>query len=415
MALTIRLCFWGMFAILALWTSASSQESAEPVRQEPQAVWKNPRHHERTAKAYELLAEDDFTEAEDRLRELLADFDDAFERSQVLLGLANVLILTDRLDEALPLYAEIVQLDRLSNQQHFQAMFQLAQLHAMQENYDDALHWIERWLTESGEERADAYVLKASIHAESDAYAHALASIDRAIALSQDVHESWLQLKLACHVELDQYLEARDVLFSLVRGWPKKKIYWTQLASTLVALKSESQALAVLALAHRQGLLDTEQDYMQLFNLYGYLDLPYQAATVLQAAIESGRVTADLATWEKLGNAWYAAREQEQSIGALARAAELSESGMLDMQVAMILIDAERYPEASPHLRRALEKGGITDSETGNLHILLGMTELNNDQSESARHSFRKALEYESSEVSARQWLNHMMQASVRR
>ena len=407
MQMMIRIGF-GVLLAAAYLGAANSEDTTTATRESPPAVWKNPRNHERTSRAFEQVAQEEYGEAEASLRQLLDSFEDPFERSQVLLGLANVYLMTDRLGDALPLYAELIELDVLANAQHFSAMFQLAQLHAVQENYAEALRWIDRWLAESGESTTDGFVLKASMHAELEDYSQALMSIDEAIRLADNPHESWLQLKLACHVELDQFLDARDVLFVLVRGWPEKKVYWTQLSSTLVALKSESQALAVLALANRQGLLDTEADFLQLFSLYGYLDMPYQAASTLQSAISAGRVVPGLATWEKLGNAWYAAQERDLSIVALARAAELAETGKLDMQVAMILVDAERYSEAAPHLRNAIDKGGLTESEIGNLQILLGMTELNNGRNEPARQAFRNALKYSTSQASARQWLNHM-------
>jgi len=325
-----------------------------------------------------------------------------------MFGLAQAQMATDKFGPALKLYEQIVEMNVLPNKPHFDAMFQIAQLYYMRELYDDALRWVDRWLEESGEIKVEAYELKASIYAQEDEYQKAIENIDQAIAMSDKPKETWYQLKLAMHYELKQYPQCRDVLGVLVRNWPKKKQYWTQLSSINVTLKRDADALAVMELAHRQGLLDKESDYIQLFSLYGYLEVPVKAAKVLEEGIEKGYVEPTKKHYENLGNAWYAARELDKAIAALSKAAEKSLDGKIHMQVAYILVDKEDWEGAKKELSEAIRKGGLKDRQIGNLLVLLGMSELNSGDPVAARKAFLDARKHPKSRSSAQQWLNHL-------
>ena len=167
-------------------------------------------------------------------------------------------------------------------------------------------------------------------------------------------------------------------------------------------------ALAVMALAHRQGLLDKESDYIQLFSLYGYMEVPLKAARVLEEGLEKGIVEPTKKHYESLGNAWYASRELDKAVEALIKAGEKSLDGKIHMQVAYILVDKEDWGAAKIELNSAILKGGLKDTELGNLLVLLGMSELNTGDLVAARKAFMDARKYPKTRSSAQQWINHL-------
>ena len=259
-----------------------------------------------------------------------------------------------------------------------------------------------------GDVKVEAYELKASIYAQNEKHQLAIENIDKAIDLSPKPKETWYQLKLAMHYELKEYGNCRDVLGILVRQWPAKKQYWTQLSSINVTLKRDSDALAMMELAHRQGLLDKETDYIQLFSLYGYMEVPFKAAQVLEEGLEKGFVEPTKKHYENLGNAWYACRELDKAIAALSKAGEKSLDGKIHMQVAYILVDKEDWEAAKKELEAAIRKGGLKDTQLGNLLVLLGMSELNTGNKTAARKAFLDARKYPKARSSAQQWINHL-------
>ncbi|MDJ0657685.1 MAG: tetratricopeptide repeat protein [Xanthomonadales bacterium] len=388
---------------------ALAQKQNDPsTRKSPPAVWKNERNFNAVQKAWELVAEEQYDEAEAAFRKQVDRISDPYEKSQAMFGLAQAMMANDNFDDSLKLYEDIVNMDVLPNKPHFDAIFQIAQLYYMRERYDDSLAWIDRWQRESGEDKVEVYELRASIYAQKEQYRPALAAIDTAIGMSEKPKETWYQLKLAMHFELKEFAEAKDVLEILIRGWPGKKMYWTQLSSINVTLKQDEEALAVLALAHRKGLLDKQQDWIQLYSLYGFLNLPYKAAEILSTGIERGIVEETKSHWEQLGNAWYAAQELDNAVVALDKAAELSLDGKLDMQVAHILVDKEDWAAAKESLTSAIDKGGLTELQTGNMYVLLGMSELYTGSQSAARNAFMQARRYEKVRQAAQQWIQHL-------
>ena len=385
-----------------------AQEGEGPQRESPQAIWKSERNFKAVNEAWEMVAEELYVEAEATFRELLEKMNDPYERSQAMFGMAQALMMQEKYNEALDLYEQIVELDILPNKPHFDAMFQLSQLYYMRERYEDSLRWINRWGQESGELKVEAFELRATIFAQLEDYRPAIENIDQAIALSDEPKQTWYQLKLAMHFELEEFPECKEVLEILVRGWPDKKQYWTQLASINVTLKLDEEALAVMALAKRKGMLDKESEWMQLFSLYGFLNIPHEAAKTLAEGLEAGYVEPTKKAYEQMGNAYYAAQELDEAVEALSNAADLSLDGKLDMQVAYILVDKEDWESAKTSLANAIEKGGISEGEMGNMYVLLGMSEVNTGNSSAARRAFQEARRFPKTRSAAQQWLNHI-------
>jgi tetratricopeptide (TPR) repeat protein len=388
--------------------------NCETDRKPPPAVWKSEANFNGVQKAWEKVADELYAEAAVSFEKLINKIRDPYERTQAMFGLAQTLMATDQFDKALTLYEEIVSMDVLQDKPHFDAMFQIAQLFYMRERYDDALMWTDRWISQSCQIRLEAYDLKASVYAHRDDFRNAMANVDKAIELADEPKESRYQLKLGMHYELKEFEQSRDVLQFMVRQWPHKKQYWTQLSSMHVTLKNDKEALAVLALAHRHGLLEKESDFTQLYSLYGYLDLPYKAAEVLAEGIDLGFVESSKKHWEQLGNAWYAARELDKAVAALNKAANLAEDGKIAVQVGYILIDKEDWSGAKVALTTALDKGGLSDNQTGNMYVLLGMSELNIGEPAAARRAFMEARKFQKSRQSAQQWINHLNELEKR-
>ncbi len=403
-----------MSVLLSVDAPQALAQDSSAKRESPSAVWKNERNFNEVQKAWELVANEQYAEAKVEFGELMERISDPYERSQAMFGLAQANMATNDFDGALKLYEQIVQMDVLPNKPHFDAMFQIAQLYYMRERFDDSLKWIDIWQEQSGEVKVEAYELRASIYAQRDDFVNALVNIDTAIEMTEKPKETWYQLKLAMHYELKQYQDSREVLELLVRGWPEKKQYWTQLSSINVTLKNDKEALAILALAHRRGMLESEQELIQLFSLYGYLELPVKAAQVLAEGLDSGVIEPSEKYWEQLGNAWYASQELDKAVDALSNAAKLSLDGQLDMQVAHILIDKEDWDGAKLALQSAIDKGGLAETQMGNMYVLLGMAELNTENPGAARSAFQTARKYDKTRQSAQQWLNHLDELAKR-
>lgn len=370
--------------------------------------------YRRLEKVHNLISEEKYAEAEERARDLIGAASGNYENAIAAQTYGHILAAQEKYRQAIEQFKRAVELDALPNPTHYGMMYNIAQLLISTEEYNEGLRWLNRYFSEMPQSKIDnnAYVLAASANAELGNHRAAIDYIETALANADKPKESWYQLLLAMHFELKEYREAARVLERMIKLWPEKKQYWTQLSSVYLELNEDKKALAILEVAHTKGLLDKESEWMQLAQLYLFLDIPYKGAKVLSEGIERGIVERSKKNLELLGNAWYSAHEIDQAIEAFEAAGKLALDGKLDMRRAYLLVDQEKWEEARQALSAALEKGGLKD--TGNAYILLGMSNYELGDEDAARRAFNKALQYDDSRKAASQWLRHLEDESKR-
>jgi len=362
-------------------------------------------------RVYEDVGEQQYDEAYEQLQKMLARAGKgSYLRSVLNQALAQVEWSRENYDSALEYFEKAVELDALPDPAHFALMYQIAQLYFMQGRYREALDKLELWFCKSPGDKitSSAWVLKASIYVQQENYAETLKAIENAIGMDDDPSEQWFQLKLASHYELKQYPRAAQTLEQMITRWAEEKTYWTQLSQIYFNLDQDEKALAVMALAYRNALLDTQGDITYLSNLYSNSRVPFKAALVLEKGIKDGVVAPTRNHWTSVADSWYAAQELENSLLAYENAGNASEDGAIDLRRGYILIDLERWPDALQALNDALNKGGLTERKTGEAYLLRGMTKFGLGDFEGAGADWGKASRYDPTRDAARQWMNHL-------
>lgn len=365
---------------------------------------------------YEDIGNELYDDAYADLNKMLERANDDYEQAIIRQAMGHVSATLERVDQAMSHFRAALDLDVLPNNTQFQLLYQVAQLHMISENYTEGLKTLDEWfcVTPTEQHTSAAYVLKANAHAQLKQYREGLAAIEMAISLDDKPQESWYQLKLAMHFELEEYPNAADTLEIMVTNWPTKKQYWSQLSSVYLKLKRDQNALAVLALADRRGMLETESEFLQLANLYQYLDVPYKAADVMERSIVAGKIKGTRKTWEQAANAWYQAQELDKALNAYNKAGEFSDDGKLHLRRAYILVDYERWDEASGALSAALSKGGLKNRDEGNAYLLLGMAQMRLKSYDAAQKAFNEARRYDNSRKAAGEWLRQLADEKTR-
>jgi tetratricopeptide (TPR) repeat protein len=376
-----------------------------------EATWK------RLNDIYEDVGEEHYDEAYAKLIKMSARSSDKYQKAVVNQALAQVEWSRSNYEPALAYFEKAVALDALPDLTHFSLMYQIAQLYYMQERFDEALDKLALWMCKVPEEKitADSFVLKASIYAQKQDWKNVILAIDEAISLSDEPKENWYQLKLASHFELEQFPKAAQTLEVMIQSWPDVKNYWIQLSQIYYKLKMEDKALSVLALAYRRNMLEKQTDIMFLSSMYSNNDVPYKGAAVLQKGMEDGIVESNTRNWAIVADGWYAAEEMDKALAAYEKAGEASDDGELDLRRSYILVDMERWSEASEAIQAALDKGGFNDRKTGEAYVLQGMSEFNLGNYNKASTAWGRASKYPKAKKSARQWMNHMREERARK
>jgi len=369
-------------------------------------------------RVYEQVGDEEFDSAYDELQKMLRRAGkDEYLQAVLYQALAQVEWSRQNYDASLSYFEQAVQLDTLPDQTHFALMYQIAQLYFMKDRYDDALDALDLWFCKvpADSVTSHAYVLKASINIQKEDYTAALEAIETAIAMDDDPKESWYQVKLAAHYELEQFPQAAETLELMIRRWPDKKTYWVQLAQIYYKLDQESRALAVMALAYRKNLLDSQGDLLFLSSLYANANVPYKAAEVLEKAIRDGVVDPTKSHWTLVAETWYNAEELTRSLAAFVEAGEVAQDGDIDLRRGFILVDLEQWSEALAALNEALDKGGLGDRRTGEAYLLRGMAQFNLDNLDAASADWGRASRYEDTRKAAQEWMNHLREERLRR
>jgi tetratricopeptide (TPR) repeat protein len=370
------------------------------------------RTYNRLSDIYEQIGEENYAEAYPGLQELLERSQrDDYAQAVILQAMGHVRMQQERPADAVRHFEQSLELNAMPNSQHFEMMLMVAHLYYGMDRFQDALDQIDLWfcvVPEDQTNKVQVWVMKASIHAQVDEFRQALASIDRALELSDEPKEQWYQLKLGMHLQLDEYRAGIDVLKILVQMSPDKKNYWVQMASLYAELGEETESKSVLHLAYRKNLLERQSEFKQLASLLQAQDSPRLAAEVMEDGLERGIIENTRAHWEMVGGAWYEAREQEKALVAYERAGAQAADGKIDLQRGHLLVNLERWEDARDAMSRALELGGLSDSQTGNAWLLLGMSHSNLGNYDAAMDAFEAASDYRRVNSAAREWMNHI-------
>ncbi len=357
-----------------------------------------------------LIASQAYPQARKQLEKILPELKkDSYGQALALRSLASVYALENQYTKAAKYLKQCLAMNKLPAEQHQQALLNLGQLYMAMEQYQQAVNILHAWVQQNPHSKNEqVHVLLANAYAQLKQYRKALPYIKQVIKQAKKPKESWLQLNLAIDYELGDYSAAASILQKLVLISPDKKDYWQQLSATYQQTKQFSKALAVQNLAYKKGLIKTESQILQLFNLMMYNKQPYQAALLLSKEIQARRVQPNSAHWELLANAWTGAREYKLASQALEKAANKSNKGELFLQLARLHIEQERWQPAIKALQKAIEKPGIKNK--GKAYILLGMSLYETQQINASIKAFKKAKQYRKTSKAAKQWLNYIQQ-----
>jgi tetratricopeptide (TPR) repeat protein len=141
--------------------------------------------------------------------------------------------------------------------------------------------------------------MNAMAHVQKGDKSSALARARQAVAKGgRDPKEPWLQLVASLLIEQKAYAEAVPVLQQLIERYPKKN-YWLRLSAVYSGMEQSDNALAVLELAYRQGLLTQRNELMTLAQVYLQREDWHEAEQNFQQAVAYEPVKANAEYWLK--------------------------------------------------------------------------------------------------------------------
>ncbi len=200
--------------------------------------------------------------------------------------------------------------------------------------------------------------------------------------------ENWWLLLRAAYFELEQMDNVKTVLQRLVIEWSKKE-YWTQLSAFYGQDRQEKEQMAAYQTAYHEGFLEKSSEFVQMAQLYLSVEAPYEAARILQKAIDEGKVDKEEKNWKLLAQAWFLAQYDEEAIVALREAAKLSDDGELDIRLARSLSNMANFKDCIDAAQTAIKKGDLKRLDES--YITLGMCHFEEARYDDAKQAFVNA------------------------
>jgi tetratricopeptide (TPR) repeat protein len=366
--------------------------------------------YEKLNEAQQLADEKKFREAMSKLNEVKSMRDlNSYERAQMHSFYAYLYFEQENYAEAIKNYEQVLQQPDIPIAMEDQTKYTLAQLYFQNENYKKSIAMMEDWIRNATNPGADPYMLIGQAYYQMGDYKKALPPVEKGIALAREqgktIKENWLLLLRLFYYENKNYPKTVDVLEELIAKYPKRE-YWLQLSGMYGELDRSREQLAAYRIAHRQGFLSREPEYLALASLSMQSDVPWEAAQILEEGFEKGIVQKNAQNYRLLANAYTLSQNDKKAIEPLVQAARLSGDGELDVRLGQAYLNLDEYNKAVESLRKGLEKGGIRNAS--DVHVMLGMALFELKQYDAAKRSFRSAATDAKSQRIAAQWLEYI-------
>lgn len=286
------------------------------------------------------------------------------------------------------------------------ALYSLAQLNMVKGEFAKVIEYLDRWESlQTGDVPPRNMVLKAQALYQNKQYEEARDVIETAIINHENEgylpDENWLVLQRAIYFELKQPEKVKDIIAKLIRLYDEPQ-YWIQLAGMYGELEQNDKQLATMEIAYQRGFVTSPGDVFTLAQLYYFNGAPYKGALLMEQALEDGVLEENLRNVRFLAQSWQAAKENDKAVPVMAQAAELSDDGSLDAQLALLYFNMDDFDNAIESANTALEKGGLRTP--GNTYMVLGLSYYNKKEFAKAIELLAEAEQFPSSRASSRQW-----------
>ncbi len=257
-----------------------------------------------------------------------------------------------------------IELNALDNDNHFSAMLFLAQLQTQDEQYKEAIATLDRYFAETNSQKPEDLMVKGQALYFSDRAADAIPVIKQAIDASPEPKSEWVQMLMAAYADAGQTAQAVTLAEQLAAKSPNDKKAQLNLVSVYQQADQMDKALAVMEKLRAAGQLTEGRDYQMLYTTYANSEgKEAQTIAVIEEGLQKGILKPDYQTYVALAQAYYYSDKIGQAIDAWKKGAPLAPTGETYLNLARVLVNEQRIPEAREAANAALAKGGLKKPE----------------------------------------------------
>ena len=414
-ALALSMLWSTVFLGITETFSAEKLSSYHPLTEERTALERRssaPQMKNNVNKKFESVAErfgnGDLEGAMKSLQSMLNWNINDYERAVIYQFMGFVYVQQNNIDMAIEVFRKCTDLDILSTSQHQSTVFNLASLYGSREDWDSTISRLMQWFKYASDPVAEAYIMMGIAYFQKGDQLTALPYIHIANIKSKKPQESWHQLELAILFLNKRFEAAVEILKRMATYWPDKEKYWETMAGVYMELQKDPDALSALTLGYKNNAISKKETLKNLARLSLYLEIPYQAATIVEENINNGSLEKNEKNLKLLLGAWTAAREFDQAIEVINVLAPMINDGDLYIQKAMLLNEKGDWEGIKLAASQALNTGNL--EKPGDIYILMGMAQTELEEYVQALNSFEKAVELgtDGNKRNAEAWIEYV-------
>lgn len=403
--------------------AALAQDDEEDAAPRRQSQTLEPAVGAALTKIYELMTAEQFQPALAELNKLMAERGErmkAYDRATTLELRGSVKINLEDYRGALKDFQDALASNGLPPERNNQLRYYIAQIQFQLEDYQAAIRGLNEWINLAKQAGvsvdSNAYYLLAAAYTQITPpnYRQAMGPAELAVAALVEPRKGYYDLLNLIYSELNENTKRAALLEKMIQFFPSERSYWTQLSGLYSTTQRDKDAFSVLEVAYRAGLLKNENEILTLVQYYSFFDNPYRGAKLMERELEAGIVKRNVKNLTLLSQLWSQAREHKRAIPVLQEAARQADTGELSYRLGQVLLADERYKASESALVAAINKGGMSQIQTGDCWLLLGTARFSQagpgDKATRtrAREAFVRAQNYANTRTQANQWVQYI-------
>lgn len=305
-------------------------------------------------------------------------------------------------------YKKSLESDGLSRYAKQDILAELAQAYYLHKQYQPSINSFKQRLELGGKEEAHHLLIEALAHYFLAQTAEALSAADKAQQLQARPTAEFLQQLLMIYYNQGAFTKALNVQKSYLQLKPWDANGWKQLSTIYLQKKDYQNAASSLSLALQNQLELTEQDIMQLAELYAVTKNPYAGARLISTHIKR----ANFQQLEKQYRYWLMAKEYQLAIKSLQQMLAIKPSTEDYLELAKLNQLMQDWSAMQNAVLSAC-KLHLPDELAGEANVLLGISELEQGHYEQAQIAFTNATFIGGVIEEANAWLDYMQAENI--
>ena len=280
-----------------------------------------------------------------------------FDKAYVDRMLGNFYAEKGQMKTAIKYLKTAVDADILGGTDHAATMRLYADLLLQEKKFKEAIPYYYKWMDFTCKADAQMYRRIGIAYTELKDWNKVLQVADKGLTLAESPDKGLYQMKLTAYFNQKKYKEAVKVLETMVPLFQDDKRLWVQLAQFYLMTEDYDKSLATYDLAYKNGFLETDSNITRLSQLLAQKGSPYKAATIFEKHMKSGLVAENEKSLTTLAGFYHNAKELKEAAYFYGKAAAISNKGELYLKQGRILALEQKYNDAIPVLKKALDAG----------------------------------------------------------